>query len=214
MRAFRESEMLDVTLPQGRERGYSVAGRTFDVSELKMMIDAIQYYLANRPFTAGDVKLMVDAIESSKYLSEAKTLKLIEALQRLCPETQVKDMKSQLVVFDRVKSMNTDIHESLGVISSAIAHNQQIQFKYFDYDMNKKRAYRKKGEVYQMSPYELVYTDDNYYLVAYDAVKKKRTTFRVDRMANVAIVLMDREGQEAFGDNRKEKLRLQKSTLR
>ena len=36
------------------------------------------YYLTNRPFSAGDVKLMVDAIESSKYLSEAKTLKLIE----------------------------------------------------------------------------------------------------------------------------------------
>ena len=171
------------------------------------------YYLANRPFTAGDVKLMVDAIESSKYLSEAKTLKLIEALQKLCPEAQVKDMKSQLVVFDRVKSMNTDIHESLGVISSAIAHNQQIRFKYFDYDVNKKRAYRKKGEFYQMSPYELVYTDDNYYLVAYDSAKKRRNTFRVDRMASVAIVLMDREGQEAFGDNRKEKLKLQKSTF-
>lgn len=158
---------------------------------------------------------MVDAIESSKYLSEAKTLKLIEALQRLCPETQVKDMKSQLVVFDRVKSMNTDIHESLGVISSAIAHNQQIRFKYFDYDVNKKRAYRKKGEFYQMSPYELVYqvspwsmiyTDDNYYLLAYIDGDFKH--FRVDKMDNVQafileegdseIVTLEREGREAF----------------
>ena len=171
------------------------------------------YYLTNRPFSAGDVKLMVDAIESSKYLSEKKTLKLIDALEKLCPETQARDMKSQLVVFDRVKNMNTDIHESLGVISSAITHNQQIRFKYFDYDVNKRRAYRKKGEFYQMSPYELVYTDDNYYLVAYNAEKKSRNTFRVDRMASVAVVLQDREGHEAFGDNRKEKLRLQKSTF-
>lgn len=171
------------------------------------------YYLANRPFSAGDVKLMVDAIESSKYLSEKKTLKLIKTLQRLCPETQVRDMKSQVVVFDRVKNMNEDIHESLGRISAAIAQNQQIRFRYFDYDMNKKRAYRKKGAFYQMSPYELVYTDDNYYLVAYDAEKRKRHTFRIDRMANVAIVLQDREGKELFGDDRNEKLRLQKSTF-
>lgn len=171
------------------------------------------YYLANRPFSAGDVKLMVDAIESSKYLSEKKTLKLIKTLQRLCPETQVRDMKSQVVVFDRIKNMNEDIHESLGRISSAIAQNQQIRFRYFDYDMNKKRAYRKKGAFYQMSPYELVYTDDNYYLVAYDAEKRKRHTFRIDRMANVAIVLQDREGKELFGDDRNEKLRLQKSTF-
>jgi len=32
-------------------------------------------------------------------------------------------------------------------------------------------------------------------------------------MASVAIVLMDREGQDAFGDNRKEKLKFQKSTF-
>ena len=171
------------------------------------------YYLTNRPFSSGDVKLMVDAIESSKYLSEAKTLKLIKELQKLCPETQVRDMKSQLVVFDRVKSMNTDIHESLGVISSAIANNHQIRFKYFDYDMSKKRAYRKNGKFYQLSPYELVYTDDNYYLVAYNAEKNDRFTYRIDRMASVETVLLDREGKEFFGDNRKEKLRLQKSTF-
>ena len=171
------------------------------------------YYLTNRPFTTGDVKLMVDAIESSKYLSEKKTLKLINELEKLCPETQVRDMKSHLVVFDRVKSINEEIHASLGKISSAIAHNYQIRFKYFDYDVNKKRAYRKNGAFYEMSPYELVYTDDNYYLVAYNAEKKSRNTFRVDRMANLAIVLQDREGKELFGDKRKEKLRLQKSTF-
>ncbi len=171
------------------------------------------YYLANRSFSAGDVKLMVDAIESSKYLSEAKTMKLITSLQKLCPETQVSDMKSQLVVFDRVKNMNTEIHESLGTISFAISHDHQIRFKYFDYDMNKRRAYRKKGEFYQMSPYELIYTDDNYYLIAYDSIKKRRSTFRVDRMASITIVQQERDGQEVFGDNKNEKLRIQKSTF-
>lgn len=94
-----------------------------------------------------------------------------------------------------------------------IANNHQIRFKYFDYDMNKKRAYRKKGTFYQLSPYELVYTDDNYYLVAYDHDRKKRFIYRVDRMASVETVLLDREGKEFFGDNRNEKLRLQKSTF-
>ena len=79
--------------------------------------------------------------------------------------------------------------------------------------MNKKRAYRRKGTFYQLSPYELVYTDDNYYLVAYDHDRKKRFIYRVDRMAGVETVLLDREGREFFGDNRDEKLRLQKSTF-
>ena len=168
------------------------------------------YYLANRPFSPEDVKLMVDSIEASKYLSEKKTMELINALETLCSNPQTKDMKSQLVVLDRVKNMNTEIHKSLGVISSAIANNRQIRFKYFDYDINKRRVYRKRGGYYQISPYELVYTDDNYYLVGFE---KKRRTYRIDRMANVEVIPELREGSETFADLRKDKLRLQKSTF-
>ena len=171
------------------------------------------YYLENRPFSTADVKLMIDAIESSKYLSEKKTMALVDALEELCPAPQADDMRSQLVVFDRVKNMNTEIHESLDKISSAIAQNHQIKFKYFDYDVNRTRVYRKKGAYYQMSPFDLVYTDDNYYLAAYNAEKQMRQTFRVDRMSKVEIVLLDREGRELFPDQRKDKLRLQKSTF-
>ena len=168
------------------------------------------YYLANRPFSPEDVKLMVDSIEASKYLSEKKTMELINALETLCSNAQTKDMKSQLVVLDRVKNMNTEIHKSLGVISSAIANNRQIRFKYFDYDINKRRVYRKRGGYYQISPYELVYTDDNYYLMGFE---KQRRTYRIDRMANVEVIPEPREGSETFADLRKDKLRLQKSTF-
>ncbi len=65
-------------------------------------------------------------------------------------------------------------------------------------------------QYYQISPYELVYTDDNYYLVGFE---KKRRTYRIDRMANVEVIPELREGSETFADLRKDKLRLQKSTF-
>ena len=171
------------------------------------------YYLDNRPFSSADVRLMIDAIEASKYLSEAKTRELIEALEELCPQEQRRQIKSQVVIFDRVKNMNIDIHDSLDKIGAAIAQNKQIQFRYFDYDVNKRRAYRKKGSFYQVSPYEMIYTDDSYYLIAYNAERKARNTYRIDRMALVNILPLDREGRDEMEDARKDKPRLQKSTF-
>ena len=78
LRAFREQDILDVTVPQGQNREYAVASRTFEISELKMMIDAIQ---------------------SSKFLSEAKTRDLIKKLEEMPPmdETSFKAKINEIV---------------------------------------------------------------------------------------------------------------------
>lgn len=187
MRAFRESEMLDVTPPQGKERGYSVASRTFDVSELKMMIDAIQ---------------------SSKFLSEAKTRELINKMETLCSKHEAKTLHRDVVISNRVKSISssTSLFRNVDTIHRAMALNAQISFQYFTFDLKKQKKYMRKGERYQVSPWSMIYTDDNYYLLAYIDGDFKH--FRVDKMDNVQafileegdseIVTLEREGREAF----------------
>lgn len=187
MRAFRESEILDVTPPQGKERGYSIASRTFEVSELKMMIDAIQ---------------------SSKFLSEAKTRDLINKMETLCSKYEAKTLHRDVVISNRVKSINssTSLFRNVDTIHRAIALNAQISFQYFTFDLKKQKSYMRKGERYKASPWAMIYTDDNYYLLAYIDGKFKH--FRVDKMDNVQafileddnaeIVTLEREGKEAF----------------
>ena len=69
---------------------------------------------------------------------------------------------------------------------------------YFDYDIEKKRIYRKKGENYHLSPFAMIYTDDNYYLLAFDADKEEVRPFRVDRMEGVNVLKAYRRGHEAY----------------
>ena len=187
MRAFRASEILDVTPPQGRERGYSVASRMFEVSELKMMIDAIQ---------------------SSKFLSEAKTRKLIEKLETLCSKYEAKGLHRDVVLANRVKSISSSsvLFRNIDIIHRAISLNAQISFQYFTFDLKKQKQYMLKGERYTVSPWSMIYTDDNYYLLAYTKGKFKH--FRVDKMDNVQafiveegeaeVVTLEREGKEDF----------------
>lgn len=156
------------------------------------------YYLDNRRFSVGDLKLMIDAIKSSKFLSEAKTEELVEGLRSLCSVHQAKGLRREVIVTNRVKNMNSNIHRNVEYLAAAIEKGMQIRFKYFDYNVKQERVFRRKGEFYTVSPYNLIYSDDNYYLLAYDPTYQAFRTYRIDRMAHFATTNVARDGAEAL----------------
>ena len=100
------------------------------------------YYIASRNFELPELKLLIDAVQSSRYLTEKKSRELIE---KLCKECSVHDaglMKRNVLVSGRVKSMNETIYYSVDAIQEAIAQNKQITFRYFDWDLGGKRKFR------------------------------------------------------------------------
>ena len=86
----------------------------------------------------------------------------------------------------------------MDAIHNAIAENKQISFQYFHHDTGKKKVYSNKGEKVFVSPWALIYTDDNYYLLAFHTQRQEFRHYRVDRMDKVEKAMYDREGQEAF----------------
>ena len=57
---------------------------------------------------------------------------------------------------------------------------------------------RNNGEEYQVSPWGLMWDDENYYLVAFDANEEQIKHFRVDKMLNITITDEQRIGNKAF----------------
>jgi predicted DNA-binding transcriptional regulator YafY len=180
---------VEIIGPQGTEKTYAMVTRKFALSELKLMIDAIQ---------------------ASKFLSEAKSRDLIKKLKTLCSRHEASQLQRQVIVANRVKSMNTRMQYNVDPLYQAMELGFMVSFKYFDYELNKnfekQRRYMRKGEPYVVSPWSMVYNDDNYYLLAY--VDGKFKHFRVDHMdnteamvtmiADVEIASLEREGAEAF----------------
>ena len=58
--------------------------------------------------------------------------------------------------------------------------------------------YYKKGGKYTASPYALLWSENNYYLLAYESGKMKH--FRVDKMDGIELLAQKREGKEVFKD--------------
>ena len=70
----------------------------------------------------------------------------------------------------------------MDAIQDAIAQNQQITFRYFDWGLDGKRRYRDRE--YQASPYGLCQDHENCYLLAHSP-RHGVTSYRVDRMSDI-----------------------------
>ncbi len=143
------------------------------------------YYIASRNFELPELKLLIDAVQSSRYLTEKKSRELIEKLLAQCNEQDAKLMLRNVVVSGRVKSMNETIYYSVDAIQEAIAQNKQITFRYFDWDFGGKRKYREKP--YIASPYGLCQDNENCYLLAFSE-RHGITSYRLDRMCDIALL--------------------------
>ena len=140
------------------------------------------YYIASRNFELPELKLLIDAVQSSRYLTEKKSRELIEKLCSQCNEQDAKLMRRTVLVSGRVKSMNETIYYNVDAIQEAIAQNRQIGFRYFDWDFGGKRKYREKE--YLASPYGLCQDHENCYLLAHSD-RHGITSYRVDRMTDI-----------------------------
>ena len=140
------------------------------------------YYIASRNFELPELKLLIDAVQSSRFLTEKKSRELIEKLCNQCNEHDARLMRRDVVVSGRVKSMNETIYYNVDAIQDAISQNKQITFRYFDWGMDGKRKYREKD--YQASPYGLCQDNENCYLLAFSD-RHGITSYRVDRMSDI-----------------------------
>ena len=142
------------------------------------------YYIASRNFELPELKLLIDAVQSSRYLTEKKSRELIEKLCQLCNEYDAKLMRRNVLVSGRVKSMNESIYYNVDAIQEAIARDKQIKFRYFDWDLGGKRRYREKE--YLASPYGLCQDNENCYLLGFSQ-RHGITSYRLDRMTDIQV---------------------------
>jgi len=145
------------------------------------------YFIASRQFEMPELKLLVDAVQSSRFITQRKSEELIQKLSSLTSRYQAKQLKRQVFVATRAKATNESIYYSIDTIHAAIHDGYKINFRYFDYDLSKARAYRRDGEYYSLTPLALCWNDDKYYLICYNTKYDSVNHYRVDRMSNVTV---------------------------
>lgn len=166
---------VDVELARGRGGGYYLASRTFELPELKLLVDSVQ---------------------ASQFITKKKSEVLIKKLESLTSDYQAGQMQRQVFVSGRVKTMNESIYYTVDTLHSAIAQDRQVTFQYLEWSLNKKKMPRKNGALYQVSPWALVWSDSKYYLIAFSEGEIRH--YRVDKLREPALTDLPREGKAQF----------------
>lgn len=146
-----------------------------------------KYTLATRHFEISELKMLADAVASSKFITAEKSRELIDKLRTFAGKYRAGELSRQVYVEDRVKTMNDLGIENIELVNRAINENKKITFRYFDYGVTKQRVYRHGGLTYIVTPLSLVRNEENYYLVGYDERENVNKNFRIDKMAEINV---------------------------
>ena len=157
----------DIVLTKGKNGGYFLAYRDFDVAELKVLVDAVQ---------------------ASRFITTKKSKELIGKITTLAGEHEAKNLKREVFVMNRIKSENEAIYYNVDEIFEAIENNKQITYKYLEYSINKEAIPRRNGKVYKVNPLALAWNEEKYYLIAYDEEADLVKNYRVDKMKDVVVL--------------------------
>ena len=172
--------------------------RVFGLDIMQSKGKSTGYYIASRDFELPELKLLVDSVQSSKFITHKKTLSLIKKIEGLASQYDAQLLQRQVYVRNRVKSMNESVYYNVDEISGAINRDRAIRFQYFEFDIDKQRRYRHGGKIYEISPFALMWDDENYYMLGYDAEAGKLKHYRVDKMTNIESAEAERSGKELF----------------
>lgn len=169
----------------------------YDIMQVKSKVNG-GYYLADREFELAELKLLVDAVQSSKFITKKKSRDLIRKLEKLTSKYEAEWLQRQVYVSDSAKTENENIYYSVDGIHTAIHNNVKIKFTYLEWSTTKELIPRKSGKTYMVSPWALLWQDENYYLVAYDSESGQIKHYRVDKMGKVVLTKETREGYEQY----------------
>lgn len=172
--------------------------RLFGLDIVQVRGKASGYYVGARDFELPELKLLVDSVQSSKFITQKKTLSLIRKIEALASKFDAQLLQRQVYVRNRVKSMNESVYYNVDEISAAITRDREIEFLYFEYDLSKERRFRRDGAFYTVSPFALMWDDENYYMLAWDDAAGMLKHYRVDKMTRIAHLENARRGKEAF----------------
>lgn len=149
---------------------------------------ANMYNLASRDFELPELKLLVDTIQFSQFVTPRKSKELIHKLTGLTSVHQAKQLERSIIFTDSLKCLNENIYYTIDAIHNAVLQKKKIAFKYFSHTIDKNKEYRNGGNQYIVSPYTMACSNNNYYLIAFHEKYNDYSQFRIDRMVKVEIL--------------------------
>lgn len=142
-------------------------------------------YLAGRTFENSELKLLIDGVLSSKYITSKQSKDLIEKLCSQGNKYFKKRVKNIYSVQDWNKTENVAVFYNIEIIDEAIDRNTQIKFDYNKYGVDKKIH---RTATHKISPYQMILHNQRYYLIGYSEKWQHIQYYRMDKITDITML--------------------------
>ena len=155
-----------------KEAGYDIAS------------DRRGSYLAERTFDDSELRMLIDGVLASRYITAKHSKELIERLCSLSNKYFRSHVKNIWSVNEWSKTDNQALFYNIEIIDAAIEQGKQIAFCYNKYGADKKLH---KTSDQRATPYQMILRNQRYYLIACNEKWKNLGHYRLDRITDIRL---------------------------
>ena len=143
-----------------------------------------KYHILSREFDIAELRILIDVVCSLRSLPYCKAMDLTKKLARLGGPAV--DLLMETINIESIpRTDNTQIYYIIDAVLKAKTTKKQIKFRYYEYSTANKKSLKNGGKKYTVTPYQLVCSNEFYYLIGYSEKHGKTTAFRVDRICGI-----------------------------
>jgi predicted DNA-binding transcriptional regulator YafY len=132
-------------------------------------------------FELSEIRLLIDSVLSSKGISADQTDVIVKKLSKLLNKHDRTHIRHIHSYKDWSKIDNQNVFWSIEVLDDAINKNVKVSFDYSTIGIDKKLHVIDK---YTVSPVQLVFSNGQYFLLAFVDEEEEMRSFRIDRITN------------------------------
>lgn len=165
------------------------------------------YYLASRDFEDWELKILMDAVLDMRFLPQKDAVRIVEKLKHQGSRYSQEVLHAITPVKPVSRPENKGIKRFIDRILTAVKDDCKIAFRYFDFQPDGTKIYRRDRRRYFVNPYALVLRNGMYYLVANYIKYDDLGYFRLDRIDDLSLLPSPRRPlREILGPNPSEAL--------
>ena len=154
------------------------------------------YYLIDRTFEVSEIRLLCDAVAASDMIKEENSKEIIHKLLDTQSVFQSRMLQKTIYVKNRQKILNKQLFYNIDTLNIAINQGCKVGVCLLEYNQEM-RLEQSGGAPVVLSPYATVWASGNYYILAKPEGGEELTHYRIDYLKD--IVLLERNADMIFG---------------
>ena len=144
------------------------------------------FYMPSTDFEPGEIRAIIDTFSYATFVPENISNSIIEKCKCMQNIYENKKLNDYQIYSNNIKTTNMEVIKNIEDINTAIYNKKEITFDYYKYTLNPTLNLVKDNS-YVVSPYAIIYSIQELYLIGLKYGEQTLKKFRIDRMKNINV---------------------------